>query len=181
MYATVPTVVPGSVRLIVRVASAALAAFDASFASPKSRIFTRPSRVTRMLPGFKSRCTIPAACAAARPSAICSARSSSLREVWRRQRRALREFHHQVIRTNVIERADVGMIQHRHGVRLAFEPLAKLLRGYLDGDLAVETGIAGFPHLAHTPRAERREDFKGPQTISRGEWHSASRLYLGPK
>ena len=83
-----------------------------------------------MFPGFKSRFA---------------------RSVWRREGRALHQFHHQVIRTNVIERADVGMIQHRHGVRLAFEPLAKLLRGYLDGDLAVETSVAGFPHLAHAP------------------------------
>ena len=36
-------------------------------ASPKSRILTWPPRVTMMLSGFRSRCTRPAACAAARP------------------------------------------------------------------------------------------------------------------
>src|ERR1035438_467326 len=36
-------------------------------ASPKSRTLTWPSRVTMMLSGFRSRCTRPAACAAANP------------------------------------------------------------------------------------------------------------------
>jgi hypothetical protein len=45
------------------------------FARPKSRIFARPSGVSMMLSGFKSRCAIPAACAAASPSAICTAMS----------------------------------------------------------------------------------------------------------
>ena len=44
-----------------------------SFARPKSRIFTRPSCVTKMFSGFRSRWTMPLSCAAARPSAICTA------------------------------------------------------------------------------------------------------------
>ena len=40
-------------------------------AMPKSVIFTSPSGVTRMLPGFTSRWTTPASCAACRPSAAC--------------------------------------------------------------------------------------------------------------
>jgi len=39
------------------------------FTSPKSRIFAVPSPVTMTFSGFRSRCTNPAACAAARPSA----------------------------------------------------------------------------------------------------------------
>ena len=75
----VPSAVPGSVMVMVRVEASAPACADiADLASPKSRIFTRPSRVTRMLAGFRSRCTIPAAWAAASPSAVCTARSSSL-------------------------------------------------------------------------------------------------------
>jgi len=38
-----------------------------NWARPKSRIFSRPSRVRRRFPGFRSRCTIPCWCAAARP------------------------------------------------------------------------------------------------------------------
>ena len=40
----------------------------AGFAIPKSRIFTRPSRVMKMFSGFRSRWTIPRSCAAASPS-----------------------------------------------------------------------------------------------------------------
>ena len=42
-------------------------------AGPKSRIFTKPSRVTMTFSGFRSRCTMFAACALDRPSAICAA------------------------------------------------------------------------------------------------------------
>ena len=41
-----------------------------SLARPKSRIFTKPSPVTITFSGLRSRCTMPAACALARPSAI---------------------------------------------------------------------------------------------------------------
>jgi hypothetical protein len=34
---------------------------------------TRPSRVTKMFSGFRSRCTMPLSCAAARPRATCTA------------------------------------------------------------------------------------------------------------
>ena len=50
-----------------------------SFASPKSRIFTRPSPVTKMFSGFRSRCTMPFSWAAARPRAICTAYSIAFR------------------------------------------------------------------------------------------------------
>jgi hypothetical protein len=42
-------------------------------ARPKSRIFTPPSVVRKMFSGFRSRCTIPRPCAAARPSAAAAA------------------------------------------------------------------------------------------------------------
>ena len=41
-----------------------------SLASPKSRIFIRPSEVRKRFSGFRSRWTIPFSCAAARPRAI---------------------------------------------------------------------------------------------------------------
>lgn len=47
-----------------------------SFTSPKSRIFTRPSRQTKMFSGFRSRWTTPLSCAPARPRAIGMAQDS---------------------------------------------------------------------------------------------------------
>ena len=48
-----------------------------SFAKPKSRIFTKPSGVTITFSGLRSRWTMPAPWAFARPSAICTAISST--------------------------------------------------------------------------------------------------------
>ena len=55
------------------------AAADAALARPKSRIFTRPSDVTKRFSGFRSRWTIPFSCAAASPCAICIPYSKALR------------------------------------------------------------------------------------------------------
>ena len=50
-----------------------------SFASPKSRIFTRPSFVRKTFSGFRSRWTIPFSCAAAEAGAIWTAMSTAIR------------------------------------------------------------------------------------------------------
>ncbi len=82
MYPTVPSTVPG------RVGSGVVGADVGSFseessrthrASPKSRILTRFSTVTKTLSGFRSRWTIPRECAAASPSAMDAARSAAFR------------------------------------------------------------------------------------------------------
>ena len=51
---------------------------SAARAIPKSVIFTTRSGVTSRLAGLTSRCTIPRAWAAARPSAACAARSAAV-------------------------------------------------------------------------------------------------------
>jgi len=57
---------------------------------PKSMIFTRPSASTMMLPGFTSRCTTPASCAKASPSAtravISTASDGGMTPSWIRSR-----------------------------------------------------------------------------------------------
>ena len=50
-----------------------------TLARPKSRTLTRPSDVRKTFSGFRSRWTIPAACAEASPSAIAAAISAALR------------------------------------------------------------------------------------------------------
>ena len=53
------------------------AGVSCSVARPKSRIFTRPSSARKMFSGFRSRWTMPRACAAPSPRATCSAMSSA--------------------------------------------------------------------------------------------------------
>ena len=47
------------------------------FARPKSRIFSRPSAVTKMLSGLRSRWTMPCAWAVVRPATICNPKSTT--------------------------------------------------------------------------------------------------------
>ena len=50
-----------------------------------------------------------------------------------------------------------------YGARFALEPLVELhLRGF-NGDRAMKSGIAGFPHFAHTPRADNRKNLVGTE------------------
>jgi len=71
MYPVVPTTTPSPVRSVcgATVVSSPEAVRSVSFARPKSSTFTKPSFDTMMLPGFRSRWTMPAACALASPSA----------------------------------------------------------------------------------------------------------------
>ena len=69
MYAAVPTIAPDAVAE----GATGSAGERNSFATPKSRIFTRSSRVMKTFSGFRSRCTTPFAWAAASPAASCCA------------------------------------------------------------------------------------------------------------
>src|ERR1039457_6666053 len=101
---------------VIGVAAPAMAG---TFAKPKSSSFA-PDFVSMILPGFRSRCTIPAACAAASALAIWMANSSTSdngsapRFSPLRQGVPLQELHHQVIdfarAANVVQRADVGVV-----------------------------------------------------------------------
>jgi hypothetical protein len=73
-----------------------------------------------MFSGFRSRCTIRAACAAARPSAICSGfdhfpkgKRATAQDL--AQRLALHQFHDDVVRPDVVDGHNIGMIQGSGG------------------------------------------------------------------
>ena len=93
------------------------------------------------------------------------------RVVDRRDGCALDELHHQVIRTDVVELADIGMIQRRDGARFPLEALAEILVRNLDGDGAIEAHIARTIYLAHAARADGRDDLVRPQSGSRSQRH----------
>ena len=83
MYGTVPTTAPSVVSVPARVpAFVSLSVPNkppvASFASPKSSTFTRPSGVIMTFAGFRSRWTMPFSCAAASASASAMPISQTL-------------------------------------------------------------------------------------------------------
>ena len=127
-----------------------------------------------MLPGFRSRCTMPARCALS--SALGYLNRDRERPIERQrasceplgQRLALEILHDQevnpVLAADVMERADVRMIQRGDGARLTLEALASLgivgdlRRQDLDRHVPTEPGVAGAVDLAHPARAEPRVD-----------------------
>ena len=71
---------------------------------------------------------MPAACAAARPSAICSGQIEQVLEGCRGlDGRALDEFHDEVIRPDVVELADVRMVQRGDGPGFTLEAFGQLV------------------------------------------------------
>ena len=90
-------------------------------------------------------------------------------------------LHDQVINAilvaDVVEDADVGMIEAGDGLRFAFEPLAEYgvpgkVRGQnLNGDGSIETRIFGAIHFAHPTRADGRHNLVGSKSRPVGEMH----------
>jgi hypothetical protein len=55
------------------------------------------------------------------------------------ERLALDQLHHQVIRADIVQRADIGMIQCSNGAGLAFEPFGEPLGRHLDRHVSSES------------------------------------------
>ena len=70
--------------------------------------------------------------------------------------------------SDVVEDADVRMIQTGDGFCFTLEPLfhfraiSKMRRQNFDGDNAVKASIAGAVYLAHSTRTDGGEDFVRP-------------------
>jgi hypothetical protein len=68
------------------------------------------------------------------------------------------------------------MVKHAHRASLALEAVETLgrmresLRQDFDGDLAIQTGVAGPIDLPHTSRAEEIDDLVGTQVGATGQW-----------
>ncbi len=132
----------------------ALAVGSIDFARPKSSTFTAPSGRTLIFAGFRSRWTIP--CSVRRFKGLGNvfrdrqclverdrATGDPLREIL-----TLNEFHDERVGGarffKPVNRRDVGMIQRRERLRLAFEPCqafgvsGERVRQDLDRDLAAK-------------------------------------------
>jgi hypothetical protein len=76
------------------------------------------------------------------------------------QRRAVDVLEHEIARPDVVQLADVRMVQGRNRTRFVFESTQAIRvmdqRGgeNLDGDCAIKPRVAGFVDLAHSARAK---------------------------
>jgi len=83
---------------------------------------------------------------------------------------------------DVVERADVRMVQRGDRLRLALKPLAELVvpgqrrRDHLDGDVAVQARVTRPVDLSHAAGAERRDDLVRPDPRSGKPAHEVGRI-----
>ena len=187
MYCSVPVIAPAPViGCWVSTSDRPDGASRRGFARPKSSSFA-PVLVRMMLPGFRSRWTMPARVGGGQCLGDLDGASHGLLERQAApgeaigQRLALEELHHQVVGAvlvaDVEERADVRVAERRDGAGLAGEPLARVRiaderrRQHLDGDGAVEARVVRLVDLTHAPGADRRGDLVGPQASAFAEQH----------
>ena len=88
---------------------------------------------------------------------------------------------------DVVQRANVRMVQRRDALGLPFKPFAKLRierqhrRQHLDRDGALEPGVARFVDLAHAARADRLNDFVRTELRAGREHREILWLFLIPE
>jgi len=105
------------------------------------------------------------------------------------QRLALEVFHDEVVDavvvTDVVQRADVRVVEPRDGLGLALHTLAQrgflreVRRQNLDRHVAVEPRVAGAVNFAHAPGAEGFHDDVWAELCVRCEWHDGSLYHTG--
>src|SRR6266480_4257514 len=84
-----------------------------------------------------------------------------------------------VLMTDVVQYANVWMIQLRDRFRFALEPLlvygisGELRRQNLDRDGPVKACVACTIHLSHPARSKRRNDLVRPESGAGGQCHSS--------
>ena len=107
---------------------------------------------------------MPLAWAAARAAAIWVAEAHDLVEVQPaarepgRQRLSVDELHDQVVRPDVVERADVGVVERRNGAHFALEAVGEGVLCALDRHGTIQPGVGPPIDLTHPAAAEKRHD-----------------------
>src|SRR6516162_7636237 len=87
------------------------------------------------------------------------------------QRAALDVLQHEIIRPNVVNLADMRMIQRGNRTRFLLESSRVLGLQPLNRDDAVQPRVARLPDLTHAARPERRQNFVRPKLIPDRERH----------
>jgi hypothetical protein len=94
------------------------------------------------------------------------------------QRLTVDVLHDEIVRTHVIERADVGMIQRGDGFGFPLEALREMRGGNLDRDFAIQPRIACPIHLAHSTSADGRKYFVRSEFVADRERHRIDAEYI---
>src|SRR5262245_22118045 len=92
---------------------------------------------------------------------------------WTFERLAFDQLHHEVIRTHIVECADVGVVQRGDRPRFTFEAITECCRGELDRDRSIEPRVAGPRHLPHAAGSNQADDLIGPDPRAWIQGHGA--------
>lgn len=82
--------------------------------------------------------------------------------------RAVDVLHDEIVRADVVEGADVGVVEGGNGAGFGVEAVGESLFGELDGDEAFQAGVACFPDFAHAAFADFGEEFVRADSRSGG-------------
>src|SRR5580692_3394825 len=80
-------------------------------------------------------------------------------------------LHDKVVGTDVVNLANVRMIQRCDGAGLAAKPLTEFFGRDFDGHNAAEARVVGFPYFAHSAGAYGGEDFVRAEFVARRKRH----------
>jgi hypothetical protein len=87
-------------------------------------------------------------------------------------------LHDEIVRTDVIEVADVGMVQRRNRSCFTGEALGELSVGNLDRHIATEAVVMRSIDFSHATFADKGEDFIRAEFVAGRERHRSDSLSL---
>jgi len=93
------------------------------------------------------------------------------------RRLALHKFHNQIIWPDVVDVADIRVIERGHGLGFTLEALRELFPRDLDRNVAIQTRVAGAIDLAHTAGANGRENLVRAELVTSRKGQSVQRVY----
>jgi hypothetical protein len=82
---------------------------------------------------------------------------------------ALDLLHHEVVGTDFVNLADVGMVQRRDGLGFAFVSFIELRGGDFDCHISIQARVARAIHLADAARSDGRKNFAWTESVAGGE------------
>jgi hypothetical protein len=93
---------------------------------------------------------------------------------------ALDVLHHQIVRSDIVNLADVGMIQRGDGLGLTLKALRELCCGDLNGHVAIQPGIVRSIHFAHPAFPDGRKELVRSEFVAWLERHMSDLAQCTP-
>ena len=107
-------------------------------------------------------------------------RGKSVRLFTGNNRSAVNALHNNVVGTDIVNLADVGVIQRRDGFGFTLKSLAELRAGNFDRDEAIQPRVLSAVHFSHAARADGREDFVRAEFVAGRKLHMTVRAESSP-